>query len=260
MLNFDIPTIIFEIINFLVLTALLYYLLFRPIQRRVNQRAKEKRRQEEEIARKLEEAESMREELENRLAHIDDQITEIIGDAQERMEEIRQTTINNARQEAERILKAANSEAGQLQEKAVSDHMDEILEAIREVSQQVIRQTTPEEVHNQLVKELNERIWQLGSGEMDQVQAIRRSLDQRSPTVFADTAREMSDAQVQELRDTLSALIDKEVDLEISIDKDLISGLQVRVGDTLINNSLSSKLNKILDDADSSIRERMENA
>jgi len=260
MLNFDIPTIVFEIINFLVLAALLYYLLFRPIQRRVNQRAEEKRRQEEEITRKLEEAESMREELDSRLAHVDDQIAEIIGDAQERMEEIRQTTINNARQEAERILKAANSEAGQLQEKAVSDHMDEILEAIREVSQQVIRQTTPEEVHNQLVKELNERIWQLGSGEMDQVQAIRRSLDQRSPTVFADTAREMSETQVQELRGTLSALIDKEVDLEINLDKDLISGLQVRVGDTLINNSLSSKLNKILDDADSSIRERMENA
>ena len=260
MLNFDIPTIIFEIINFLVLTALLYYLLFRPIQRRVNQRAEEKRRQKEEITRQLEEAESMREELETRLAHVDDQIAEIIRDAQERMEEIRQTTINNARQEAERILKAANSEAGQLQEKAVSDHMDEILEAIREVSQQVIRQTTPKEVHNQLVKELNERIWQLGSGEMDQVQAIRRSLDQRSPTVFADTAREMSESQVQELRATLSALIDKEVDLEINIDKDLISGLQVRVGDTLINNSLSSKLDKILDDADSSIRERMENA
>ena len=201
-----------------------------------------------------------RSELETRLAHVDDQIAEIIRDAQERMEEIRQTTINNARQEAERILKAANSEAGQLQEKAVSDHMDEILEAIREVSQQVIRQTTPKEVHNQLVKELNERIWQLGSGEMDQVQAIRRSLDQRSPTVFADTAREMSESQVQELRATLSALIDKEVDLEINIDKDLISGLQVRVGDTLINNSLSSKLDKILDDADSSIRERMENA
>ena len=260
MLNFDIPTIIFEIINFLVLTALLYYLLFRPIQRRVNQRAEEKSRQKEEITRQLEEAESMREELETRLAHVDDQIAEIIRDAQERMEEIRQTTINNARQEAERILKAANSEAGQLQEKAVSDHMDEILEAIREVSQQVIRQTTPKEVHNQLVKELNERIWQLGSGEMDQVQAIRRSLDQRSPTVFADTAREMSESQVQELRATLSALIDKEVDLEINIDKDLISGLQVRVGDTLINNSLSSKLDKILDDADSSIRERMENA
>ncbi len=260
MLNFDIPTIIFEIINFLVLTGLLYLLLFKPIRRRVNQRAEERLQQEKEIAQKLEQAESLRQELDQRLDNIETQISQIIGDAQERMEEIRSSTIENTRLEAERILKAAASEGSQLQEKAVSDHMDEILEAIRVISKQVLHQTSPPEVHDHLVKELNERIWQLGSGEMDQVQTIRRSLDERSPTVFADTAREMSESQVQELRDTLSALIDKEVDLEINIDKDLISGLRVRVGDTLINNSLASKLDKILDDAEFSIRERMENA
>lgn len=260
MLNFDIPTIIFEIINFLVLTGLLYLLLFKPIKRRVNQRAEERLQQEKEIAQKLEQAESLRQELDQRLDNIEAQISQIIGDAQERMEEIRASTIENTRLEAERILKAAASEGGQLQEKAVSDHMDEILEAIRVISQQVLHQTSPPEVHDHLVKGLNERIWQLGSGEMDQVQTIRRSLDERSPTVFADTAREMSESQVQELRDTLSALVDKEVELEINIDKDLISGLRVRVGDTLINNSLASKLDEILDDAEFSIRERMENA
>jgi len=260
MLNFDIPTIVFEIINFLVLAGLLYLLLFRPIQRLVNERAEEKRCQTEENIRKLAEAESLRSELESRMENVNELTAEIIGEAQERMEEIRRTTIESTRREAERILKAAASEAGQLQEKAVSDHMDEILEAIREISQQIIYQTTPPEVHTSLVKELNDRIWKLGNREMEQVQAIRRSLDERSPTVFAETARELSSSQVQELRETLSALIDQEVDLEITTVTELISGLRVRVGDTLINNTLSAKLDRILDQASESIQERMVHA
>jgi F-type H+-transporting ATPase subunit b len=260
MLNLDIPTIIFEVINFLVLTVLLYVLLFRPVQRRVNQRAEEKQHQKEKIARKLAQAEDLRRELDQRLENIDQQVEGILSEAQERMEEIRRSTIDSARQEAERILKAASSEADQLQEKAVSDHMDEILDAIREVSQRVIRETTPDDVHNRLVRDLNDRIWDLGAGEMDQVQAIRRSLDKRSPTVFAESARPLDEGQVQELQETLSALIDKEVDLEIKTDPDLIGGLRVRVGDTLINNTLAAKMNEILNQASASIREKMEHA
>jgi len=260
MLNLDVPTILFEVVNFLILTLLLYLLLFRPIQRRVNQRAEEKRRQQEEIAHQLAQAESAREELDRRLENVDQQAEEILGEAQERMEEIRRSAIDNARQEAERILKAASSEAGQLQEKAVSDHMDEILDAIREVSQRVIRETAPDEVHHRLVQDLNDRIWQLGSGEMDQVQAIRRSLDERSPTVHAASAQPLEEEQIQELRETLSALIDQEVDLEIQTEADLIAGLQVRVGDTLINSTLGAKLDKILEQASESIRERMDHA
>lgn len=258
MLNLDIPTILFEVINFLVLTGLLYVLLFRPIQRRVNQRSEEKQRQKEEIAKQLAQAEDLRGELEQRLENVDEQVEEILGEARDRMEEIRRSTIDNARQEAERILKAASSEAGQLQEKAVSDHMEEILDAIREVSQRVIRETSPEEVHARLFTDLNDRIWKLGSGEMDQVEAIRRSLDERSPNVFVESARELNDEQVRELRETLSALIDQEVDLELETDPDLISGLRVRVGDTLINSTLAAKLDKILDQASESIREKMD--
>jgi len=258
MLNLNIPTIVWEVINFLILTGLLYFLLFKPIQRRVNQRAEEKQQQKEEITRQLAQAEGLRKELDERLENVDEQVEEILGEARERMKEIRQSTIENAHQEAERIMKAASSEAVQLQEKAVKDHMEEVLNTIRKVSQRVIRETAPDEVHDQLVQNLNDRIWQLGSKEMDQVEAIRRSLDERSPTVFVESARPLEDGQIRELRETLSALIDQDVDLEIKTEPDLISGLQVRVGDTLINSTLAAKLDKILDQAAESIGEKMD--
>jgi len=260
MLTIDIPTIVFEILNFLVLAALLYVLLFRPILRGVSARAESRKQAEEDIARQLMEAQALRTELEERLAAVDDQIAAVVAEAQDRMEETRRSTLQSARHEAERILKEAASEARQLQQKAVGDQMDELLSAVRVVSAQLIHQTAPPETHDALVTELNERIWNLGSKEMGQVETIRRSFDKRSPTVVAETARDLEPRQVQELMRTLSALIDHEVELDVRTDPDLIFGLRVRVGDTVINNSVAAKLDKIMADAAASLEETLNHA
>jgi len=260
MLNIDIPTIVFEIINFLVLTALLYYLLFKPIMRGIKAREAEKRKTKQEIEQKLEEAEDLRAELDQRLGNLDEHIAEMLGDAQDQMEEIRRSTIENAQEEAERILKAASSEAGQVQEKAISDHMDDLVAAIRKVSTEVIRQSASDETHNHLIEELNERIWQLGSGEMDQVDTIRRSLDERFPTVYVETAKELEPSQIRELMQTLNALVDDEVELDIEKKPELIYGLSVRVGDVVINNSIAAKLDSVLDSASDSLLEKLNRA
>jgi len=50
MLNLDFATIAFQIVNFLALAALLYYLLFRPVMRSVKEREAERERLAREIA------------------------------------------------------------------------------------------------------------------------------------------------------------------------------------------------------------------
>lgn len=260
MLNIDIPTIFFEILNFLALTGALYFLLFKPILQQINARAAEKEKEKEEIARKMQEVEDLRSELKQRLANVEQKIGEMLGEAQDQMEEMRRRSIKNIQEEAERILKAAISEADQLQNKAISDHMEELTAAIGKMSRQVIQQTVSSDTHNNLIEELNERIWQLGTSEMDQVESIRRSLDERHPTVFVETAQELAPAQIRGLMQTLSALVDDEVELEITKKPDLIAGVRVRVGDTLINNSIASKMDKILDSVLENFQETLNHA
>jgi len=59
---------------------------------------------------------------------------------------------------------------------------------------------------------------------------------------------------------TLSALVDREVELDIKTNPELIMGLRVRVGDTLINNTIADKLDTILRDAASSLQEALNHA
>ncbi|MCZ7666917.1 MAG: hypothetical protein M5U34_06695 [Chloroflexi bacterium] len=60
MLDPDLATIIFEIVNFLLLSVLLYYFLLRPVLRRVQERADEKERLMQELAQEREAAAALK--------------------------------------------------------------------------------------------------------------------------------------------------------------------------------------------------------
>ncbi|MBN1265313.1 MAG: F0F1 ATP synthase subunit delta [Anaerolineales bacterium] len=257
MLSIDIPTIVFEILNFVVLSVLLYHFLFKPVIRSVRERAEEKAALMKAAQEELAEAERYRMELEARLKQADEQISIIVNEAQDRLEDTRAVIISSARKEAERILREASLEVRQQQQKAMSDHVDELMAAIKKVSGQVIFQAAPPEVHDNLVQQLNDRIWQLGSKEMDQVEAIRRSLDERSPTVFVEAAHDLHIRHQQELMRTLTALIDRDVELELKTNPELILGIRVRVGDTIINNSIASQLDEILEEAAKTFKDNL---
>ncbi len=257
MLNLNIPTIVFQIFNFLVLSFLLYRFLFRPVMKNVREHAEQKLAMEKATQEKLEDAERLRSELEERLQAANEEVQGIVNDAQDRLEDIHKVLVASARKEADRILKEAHLEARQLQQKAMQDHKKELLKSIREISGQIIRTAAPAEIQNRFVEQLNQRIWQLGNKEMDQVETIRRSLDERSPTVFVESAHELSIEHRQELMQTLTALVDRDVELDLRTKPDLFLGLRVRVGDTVINNTIASHLDEIMQDTEGLLEERM---
>ena len=78
MLEINIPTIIFEIINFIALSAILYWLLLKPGLKKIKARNEEKIRIEKEIEENRQTAEDNRLEWENKIDNIEDQITEIV--------------------------------------------------------------------------------------------------------------------------------------------------------------------------------------
>lgn len=257
MLQLDIPTIVFEIINFLALSILLYFLLFRKVMQRVRERAQEKERIMQEMREEREEAKQIRNELEEHLENVDEDVSEIVAKAQEEMEEERKNIIQSAKGEAERILNEARAEADQIQHKAMDDFRQQIFQTVTDISGHIIRNVSPGEIHNHLVEDLNQRIWELGRKEMDRVETIRRSLDERSATITVESAQELSADQQRKLVKTLSALVDRDIDLDISVDPDLILGLRMRVGDTVITNSIASELETIQEKAYATFTERL---
>ena len=243
MLELDIPTIIFEIFNFLILSVLLYHFLFKPVLRKVQIRADEKERLLLEVEDNNREAARLREEWETRLANVEEDIAGIVARAQKKLEEERREILQSVEIEAERILSGVQTEALQMRKRAIVDFQDDLINAVVESSAELIGQAAPQELHDALVQQLNDRIWKLGrSDEVSRVESIRRSLDRRTPTVEVTSAQPLSPDQQIILMRTLSALADHDVHLELKTDPALAAGLIIRLGDVIVENSIRGQL------------------
>lgn len=242
LLELDVPTIILEIVNFIVLAVLLYYFLFRPVMERVEARAAEKERLLAEAEEARERAAQTRAEIEHRLEQVDDEAAEIVDEARRRLESERQDVMEAVRREADRILEQAQEEAERVQERQLSDFRQDLLDAFAGVCTSVIGQVAPQGVHDSLVEQLTERVWEMGRQEMDQVETIRRSLGERTPTVHVVTARELSAEQQRNLVRTFSAVADRNVSVDLDLDPSLAAGLRVRIGDLVIDNSIARQV------------------
>ncbi len=257
MLNLDVTTVIFQIINFVALAALLYHFLFRPVMRNVSAREAERERLAQETAREREEAERLRAELEARLARAEEEAAAIVAQAQDQARDERSALLQEAQAQVERILVAAHADGQRVRQQAVDDFHDELLDAILELSGWAISNTALPEVHDTLVQQLNDRIWELGRSEMERVETFRHALGDRAPTAYVTTARPLSPEQQGLLARTFTALADRHVNLDLRTDPTLAAGVQVRLGDTLVDNSISGQLAELRETVSQALRERM---
>jgi F-type H+-transporting ATPase subunit delta len=141
----------------------------------------------------------------------------------------------------------------------VGDFHAELLDAIVELSGQLIGQAAPPEVHDALVQQLCDRIWELGRSEMDRVEAFRRSLGERAPTAFVKSARPLSPEQQGLLGRTFTALADRRVNLDLSTNPGLAAGMQVRLGDFVVDNSIAGQLDELREGVSEALKGRLAN-
>jgi len=123
----------------------------------------------------------------------------------------------------------------------------------------MVAQVATEEMHNALVDELNQKVMNLGRTDMRQVNNLRRSLTDRMPTAYVISARELSVDQQRQIVRTTSALADRNVNVELTIEPSMGAGMSVRIGDLLVENSISAQLAELRQEITRDINERMRN-
>jgi F-type H+-transporting ATPase subunit b len=253
MLELDPLTIIWQIVNFLLLSTALYFVLFRPVMRSMKEREAEKERIARETAQDRQEAERLRAALEDRLASVEEEAAAIIARANEQAEMERTALLQEAEAEAERILTDAHANADRLGRQTIDEFEGELLDTIMSISGQVIGQASPPEIHDGLVQQLSDRIWEMGRTEMSQVETLRRALGDREPTVHVTTARELTTEQQGLLARTFTALADRHVNLEVTVEPALAGGLRVRLGDMVVDNSIADRLEALRENVSRSL-------
>ncbi len=256
-LNPNLLTIVFEILNFLVIAYLLNRFVFQPVMRQVKARALEKAELLQQMHADRDAAAALRKELAARLDGAEAEAAAIISQAQADAEAERLVLLRETQTEIERILAEAHTDAYRVRQQALDAFYEDLLTTILEVGGMVIAQLAPDEMHTSLVKQLSDRIWEMGRSEMQRVEHFRRSLGDRAPVAHITTARPLAPEAQGLLVRTFSALADRNVNLDVRVDPTLYVGVRVRMGDVLVDNSIAGQLEALRDRVAENLRERL---
>jgi ATP synthase F0 subunit b len=259
MLELDAATVVFQIVNFGILAALLYFFLFKPTMRTIRKRTEEKQRLVQELERDRQAVALRRAELDERLSRLDEEAANILAVAREKAEDERDELLQEARGEIEQILVEAQADAYRVRRQAVDAFHTDLVEAILGVSGMVMSNVLPDEVHGSLVQQLSNRIWELGRTDIQRVEAFRNSLGEREPTAHILTAQALTLEQQGLMARTFTALADRHVNLEAHVDPDLVAGIRVRIGDLVVDSSIAGQLDEMRDQAVDVLKEQIAN-
>ena len=83
-----------------------------------------------------------------------------------------------------------------------------------------------------------------------QFEVMKANLE-KAVDVDVATASELDAAQQKSLSDALSAKLERKVNLQVSVDKNLLGGAVIRAGDTVIDGSIRGRLTKLAESLNS---------
>ena len=127
-LNIDLQQIFLHMLNFVILVGGLYFILYNPVKKFMDQRAARYAEMDAAAAQKLAEAEKLAADHQAQLDKLDEELRERRAESQKIAQAAAQQQLDRAQEQADQIVAAARKSAESIRAKAVSDSHKELKE------------------------------------------------------------------------------------------------------------------------------------
>jgi F-type H+-transporting ATPase subunit b len=237
-MEFNWWTFGFQVVNVLVLLALLSHFLFRPVSAMINRRAEETRQvlQEAEAAKKA--AAETRKAAEQERLELQQQRPELLERARREADQQRSELIQEARNEAARIISEAEKKAGRILSRAGQAHAEETKRLALQVAGRLVENLPEGPPVAGYTERLVEAIGKLHAGKLDALLNGAGKLTLVAPS-------SPGDRDIKAVRKALAAVAGKDIALDVETDKDMIAGLELKSRHGVIHNSIRSDLERV---------------
>ncbi len=226
-----------QVVNFLILFAGLYFLLWKPILKMLDQR-------KERIQQALEDAERAREEREQAQAEFNRRLEEaarererIVARAREEAQEVREAILAEAEKEAKRRLIGAREEAQLERDRILKELRGQVAVLAIAAANRLIGEALDEERQRRLVDEFFSSI---SAGRVEIIDEAELAVGETKAQVTS--ALPLSEEEKAVLFSNLAARLGTEPQLEFDVDPAILGGLVLKVGDRVIDGSVAGKL------------------
>ena len=153
-LGISLPTLLAQIINFVILFGLLYLVAYKPIMRMLDQRSNKVRESMEQTEFIKEQAAHAEEEAEKRIEAAGKEGQEVVARAVRTGEEVRQQAQQEARQEAEALIVRARTEIQRERDEAINELRKEFADLTILAAGKVIDRSLDKEAHRQIIDQV----------------------------------------------------------------------------------------------------------
>ena len=151
-LNIDPQQILLHLLNFVVLFGILYFLLYSPVKKFMDQRVEHYKEMDEKSKKDNAEAERARKEYTEKLAAVDSEIEEKKLKARRAINEQSEKSIAAAKEEAARIIDDANRKARSDSQKIIEEAESEIADIAASAAERIILKSGVSESYDQFLR------------------------------------------------------------------------------------------------------------
>ncbi len=163
-LGISLPTLVAQIINFVILFGLLYLVAYKPIMRMLDERSRKIRESMEQTEFIKEQAAHAEEEVKKQIEAAGREGQEVIARAVRTGEEVKREAQQEARQEAESLIARARIEIQRERDDAIDELRKEFADLTILAAGKVIDRSLDKEVHRQLIDKVLEESTTLRKG------------------------------------------------------------------------------------------------
>ena len=150
-LGINLPTLVAQIVNFIILFGLLYLVAYKPIMRMLDERSRRVKESMEQTEFARQQAELADEETKKRIEAAGKDGQELIARAARTGEEVRRQAQQDAKQDAEVLITRARTEIQRERDEAIDELRNEFADLAVLAAEKVIEQSLDKKAHRHLI-------------------------------------------------------------------------------------------------------------
>jgi len=163
-LGINLPTLIAQIVNFLILLGLLYLVAYKPIMRMLDERSRKIKESMEQTELIKQQAERAEEEVKKQIETASREGQGIIARAVRSGEEVRQKAQQEAKQDAESLVARAWMGIRRERDEAIAELRKEFADLTIMAAEKIIEKSLDKQTHRQLIEKVLEESTTLKKG------------------------------------------------------------------------------------------------
>ncbi len=150
-LGLNVPTLIAQIINFVILLVILILFAYKPVIKMFDERARKIKESVDEVQKVKEQAAQAEGEFKKKIEAASKEGQEVIARAMRTGEEARQRAQQEAKQEAQVLVEKARSEIQRERNEAIGELRQEFADLTIVAAEKVIGKSLDKEAHRQII-------------------------------------------------------------------------------------------------------------